>query len=65
MLKAMTKVYLKFPSFFYLAAFRKYAEAKNWTVNLTELSVCCICSKITLESACTDFNAVLVEQKSL
>ena len=58
--KDMKKTLLKFTSSIYLLAFRKYAKASHWEVNLNELTVLCNCSEIEARMACNDFNAVIL-----
>lgn len=51
---------LKFPSFIYLTAFRKYSKAKHWEINISDLTVLCDCSEKEAGFACNDFNATVV-----
>ena len=51
---------LKFPSFVYLTAFRKYSKAKHWEINISDLTVHCDCSEKETGFACNDFRAVVV-----
>jgi hypothetical protein len=56
----MKTTQLKFSSFIYLAAFRKYSKATHWEVNLTELTVICNCSPKEALNACKEFNAQII-----
>jgi hypothetical protein len=58
--KDMKKTLLKFTSSIYLLAFRKYAKASHWEVNLNELTILCNCSEKEARMACNDFNAVIL-----
>jgi hypothetical protein len=57
------KFILKFPSFIYLTAFRKYAKANTWEIDMTNLVVQCDCSYKDVLFACKEFNAVLLNSK--
>ncbi|HET7896475.1 MAG TPA: hypothetical protein VFL47_02360 [Flavisolibacter sp.] len=56
----MEKFILKFPSFIYLTAFRKYAKANDWEVDIRNLVIQCNCSYKDALFACSEFNAVLL-----
>jgi hypothetical protein len=51
---------LKFPSFIYLTAFRKYSKATHWEINISDLTVLCDCSEKEAGFACVDFNAEIL-----
>lgn len=56
----MEKYNLKFPSFIYLTAFRKFSKAKHWEINIANLVAQCDCSEKEAVFACKEFNAVLL-----
>jgi hypothetical protein len=56
---------LKFPSFVYLTAFRKYSKAKHWEINISDLTVLCDCSEKEAGFACNDFSATVVAASEL
>lgn len=56
---------LKFPSFIYLTAFRKYSKAKHWEINISDLTVQCDCSEKETGFACNDFRAVVINAAEL
>jgi hypothetical protein len=58
--KDVKTISLKFPSFIYLTAFRRYSKADYWDINIPELTVVCNCSEKEAHHACQDFRAVLL-----
>ena len=58
--KDVKTISLKFPSFIYLTAFRKYSKADYWDINIPELTVVCNCSEKEARFACQDFKAEIL-----
>jgi hypothetical protein len=56
------KFSLKFPSLIYLTAFRRYAKATYWEINITNMVAHCDCSEKEATFACKEFKAVLVNE---
>jgi len=54
---------LKFPSFVYLTAFRKYSKARHWEISIADLTVLCDCSAEEARNACNDFNAIELKNR--
>lgn len=54
---------LKFQSFVYLTAFRKFSKAKHWEINISHLTVRCDCSEKEAEFACSDFRAIVLNSR--
>lgn len=46
-----------------MTAFRKYAKANTWEVDITNLVVQCDCSYKDVLFACQEFNAVLLNAR--
>lgn len=57
----MKKTLLKFSSIIYLTAFRKFAKARYWEINLNDMTILCDCSEKEVQFACKDFRAVLLQ----
>lgn len=57
----MITVQLKFSSLIYLSAFRKFAKAKNWSVDLDEMTVHCMCSEDMIQMAISEFSGVVLQ----
>lgn len=58
-----TTTILKFQSFVYLTAFRKFSKAKHWEINISHLTVRCDCSEKEAEFACSDFKAIVLNSR--
>lgn len=56
----MEKFILKFSSFIYLTAFRKYSKANDWEIDITNLVVQCDCTDKEARFACQEFKAVIL-----
>ena len=59
----MKTTILKFPSFVYLTAFRKFSKATHWEISIAELTVLCDCSAEEARFACNDFKAIELKNR--